>query len=368
MDISFILKYYKNLPMKIHQLVLIALGTSLFFILRSYFNHLINQYDFEFSWSLVSVGFVASNMIWVLLSPMIYALTKSIVNIAKPYFRQFIFLLIGVVGLSILHIIMFSRFQDVVYYFSSGYMKSFLSQNNITFLTIGFFSSIVELLVIVSFFYALDYQRRYLTNQKELIEAQLNALRIQLQPHFLFNTLHSIASMIDINKKDAQQMISKLGNLLRNILNLQNEQMIDLEQEIRIIKDYLDLEQIRFQDRIKILYHIDDALLSYKVPNMILQPLVENAVKHGINPIIDYGEISVSAYTGNSVKTIEKMLILEIVNNYNPQHTNNTKGSGIGLENVTRRLEKIYQDRFSMRCDYVDEDKFVALIKIPIKK
>lgn len=366
---KLIQSYYKNLPISIEKIVIASLFISLFFILKAYANHLINQYNYSFSWLLTSLKIVITYLLWVIFTPLAYFLTKLFQSTRKPKLITILQFLLGCVLLAVFHQLISSRLDDFINYLNSGYFKSFFGQNNKIVLVIGSFSSFIELLVIIAVFLAFDYQNKFITNQKALIASQLNALRMQLQPHFLFNTLHSIASMIDIDTKNAQKMLSKLGAMLRSMLEYDAEQMVTVKDELNFIKDYLDLEQVRYQDRVTINYNIAPEAMHLKIPNMIFQPLVENAVKYGIIPTVDNGKIIITIKQEHSQELHEDSLVLQISNTYN---TNNAQvrpsGTGIGLKNIKERLKQFYQSRFLFESDFVTPELYSAKIVLPIIK
>jgi len=296
-------------------------------------------------------------------------MTKSVQNTNHTLTIRVTRFLIGCMFFAFFHQLMTTRAYDLVNYIDTSYMKSFFGRSNMITIAIGSFSSFIELLFIIIAFIALDYQKKYLVNQKALIAAQLNALRMQLHPHFLFNTLHSIASMIDIDKKNAQSMLSKLGTLLRSMLEFDAEQMVFVRDELKFIRDYLDLEQIRYQDRVTINYSISDDTLSEKIPNLIFQPLVENAVKYGAIPTIDNGKIDIDFSIQYCDTLLENTLVLKISNTYNTENTfNYPKGTGFGLVNIEKRLQQFYQNKYVFNHDFVTPELYVAEIKIPISK
>lgn len=368
--IKTIRSYYNDLPINISKMFLVAIIISVFFILKSYTNHLINEYNYSFSWLLISLKIAIAYLLWVILTPLIYFLTKILQNKSSSVFNKLFQFIVGCILLTFLHQLIASRLDDTINYLNSGYFKSFFGRNNIVVLTVGSFSSFIELLVIVAVFLALDYQKKYLENQKALIASQLDALRMQLQPHFLFNTLHSIASMIDINTASAQKMLSKLGDLLRRILEYDAEQLVTVENEVTFIKDYLDLEQIRYQDRVTIHYSIAKETESLKIPTMIFQPLVENAVKYGIIPTIDDGEIFISAQLKHSNELNQDSLVLRISNTFNNNQNNYKKpeGTGVGLINITKRLKQFYDQRFLFTSAFETPELYIATMTIPIIK
>jgi len=361
--------YYKNLPISFKRLVIASSVISLFFILKAYTNHLINEYNYPFSWALTTLKISITYFLWVILTPLAYFLTKLIQNASSLKTFKVLQFLLGCVFLALFHQLVASRLDDIVNYINSGYLKSFFGHNNMVVFIIGSFSSFVELLVIIAVFLAFDYQKKFITNQKALIASQLNALRMQLQPHFLFNTLHSIASMIDIDTKNAQKMLSKLGTMLRNMLEYDTEQLVTVKDELNFIKDYLDLEQVRYQDRVTINYNIAEEALHLKIPNMIFQPLVENAVKYGIIPTVDDGEIFINVQLGHNEILHEDALVLQISNTFNIQN-NYVKpaGTGVGLANIKKRLKQFYNNRFLFSSDFETPELYIAKMTLPIIK
>ena len=206
-------------------------------------------------------------------------------------------------------------------------------------------SRLVEYWILYAVVNGLAYQRKYRDKQIELAQvesklssAQLNALRLQLQPHFLFNTLHTISSLMEINVKDAQGIVSRLGHLLRAVLDKNKRNFLSLREELAFIQSYLDIEQVRFQDRLEITYDIDEKALNCQVPGFILQPLVENAIKHGLARQTSEGRIKVSA------RLVEERLLLSVADNGKgsslPGSTLLTNGQGIS--NLSDRLRLLY--------------------------
>src|SRR5262249_28489116 len=131
--------------------------------------------------------------------------------------------------------------------------------------------------------------------QLQVTEAQLQALKMQLHPHFLFNTLNSISALLDEDVDAADQMLARLGDFLRLTLENSGAQRVTLQEELEFLRCYLEIERVRFEDRLTINMHIDPEALDARVPNLILQPIVENAIRHGIVSRIAPGQIDISA-------------------------------------------------------------------------
>lgn len=203
-----------------------------------------------------------------------------------------------------------------------------------------------SLLVVVIQAYLLltKYQTEEARNsllKSELAKAQLQALKAQLQPHFLFNTLHSISSLNISNPAKANVMIARLGELLRMTLERSDEQMVTLGEELEFLRCYLEIEQIRFRDRLTTEFDIADETLSQEVPHLILQPIVENAVKHGIAPYSAKGKILVGA------RQRDGKLFLRIRDeSERAMKIAARSGSGKGLSNIRLRLEHFYGQNF----------------------
>ena len=206
--------------------------------------------------------------------------------------------------------------------------------------------------------HALDYYRRYTAGERraaqlqtQLAQAQLQALKMQLQPHFLFNTLHSISALIYKDIEAADKMIARLGDFLRLTLENSGTQEVTLQQELEFLKCYLEIERIRFQDRLTTTLHIDAQALNTQVPNLILQPIVENAIRHGVAPRSTPGLIEILAERKNGT------LRIRIKDNGpglipNRSFEKNFK-EGVGLANTRARLEQLYgaAHRFELAND-----------------
>jgi len=150
--------------------------------------------------------------------------------------------------------------------------------------------------------HALYYYRRLREKEAQtarlstqLAQAQLQALKMQIHPHFLFNTLNSIAALLHQDIEAADRMIAKLGDFLRLTLKRSDAQLVEFDQELQFLKCYLDIEHIRFQDRLTVDMDIDPYALTATVPNLILQPIVENAVRHGVATQTHHGHIAIRA-------------------------------------------------------------------------
>jgi two-component system LytT family sensor kinase len=194
----------------------------------------------------------------------------------------------------------------------------------------------------------------------QLAQAQLLALRMQIHPHFLFNTLNSIAALLHKDVEMADRMIARLGDFLRSTLSRSEAQTITFDQELEFLKCYLDIERIRFQDRLTVNLEIDPQTLEVPVPNLILQPIVENAVQHGIARQTDAGLIMIRA------SRLQDRLLIEVEDNGPGLNVLQNGNFGIGLKNTKSRLEQFYGNDFSFQLGNANGRGVLVSMNIPV--
>jgi signal transduction histidine kinase len=222
---------------------------------------------------------------------------------------------------------------------------------------------------LVAFVNARDYQRE--SQEREIAaaqlqtqhaEAQLEALQRQLHPHFLFNTLNTIATLMHRDVHAADEMLVQLSDLLRLTLDRIGTQQVPLKDEIDFLKKYLEIEQTRFGDRLIVDIDIDPEVLDAPVPNLILQPLVENALRHGIGPRVGVGKVDVTAThrDGRLTMTVRDNGVGLSPDKLNAFH------SGVGLSNTRSRLENLYGDRHRFEFQTPPGGGLLVTIVIPM--
>lgn len=240
-----------------------------------------------------------------------------------------------------------------------SYLKGSIPLKN----TVGFF---MAALVFLSFYLSI-YQRsvqRAIERENELKvlveKTQLQALKNQLNPHFIYNSLNSINSLTVYDPDKARQMIDHLSRFLRVALKQDSMALDTLEREIKNIELYLHIEKVRFEERLNWTIQIHDDHKQTKVPSLILQPLVENAVKHGAQQNADSSEIKITSQIVNS------MLQIRIENSFDPSFQR-FKGEGVGLENIRNRMKLIYGKNELFKIE-TQQKVFVAILNIPETK
>jgi LytS/YehU family sensor histidine kinase len=197
--------------------------------------------------------------------------------------------------------------------------------------------------------------------EQEWTADRLHVLEAQLHPHFLFNTLNSIATLMHEDVDAADEMMAKLATLLRRTLNRNGAYEIPLKEELEILEIYLDIQRTRFEDRLSTVIDADPTALDAMVPRLILQPLVENAVRHGISRRTGPGRIEVRAW--RDAGTL-KMTVLNDGAGWDPR---DTSGAGLGLANTRARLAEHFQNRYQFDLREAGDGGAIAEISVPMK-
>lgn len=203
--------------------------------------------------------------------------------------------------------------------------------------------------------------------QGRLARAELNVLRMQLQPHFLFNALHTVSSLMVTDVPTAQRVVSALGDLLRSSLDHTARHEIPLRDEMAFVQRYVDIQRARFRQRLRVHVDVDGSVGDALVPSLVLQPLVENAIRHGIEPQTDGGEVWIRAHRSGDA------IILSVTNEAAPNgaaaNGRQSESRGVGLANVAARLEQLYgrTHRFcaARHGNGNGTDRFVVELTVP---
>jgi two-component system LytT family sensor kinase len=199
--------------------------------------------------------------------------------------------------------------------------------------------------------------------ERLLLQARMEALQSQINPHFLFNTLNSISSLVRRDPDSAREMIVKLGNILRRLLR-KGDSFVPLREEFEFLDDYLDIEVARFgPDKLKVVKELDPASLEHLVPSMILQPLVENAVKHGLAAKVEGGSIYLRS------RNADHRLVIEVEDDgvgMPLEGTSASSGTGIGMLNVTERLQVVYGDAAEITFESQPDRGTLVRLVLPV--
>jgi LytS/YehU family sensor histidine kinase len=198
-----------------------------------------------------------------------------------------------------------------------------------------------------------------------LTEARLQALKMQLQPHFLFNTLNAISALIPTEAKPAKRMLARLGDLLRITLEHEETQEVTLREELAFLQPYLEIEQARLGGRLMVVMEIAPETLDARVPHLVLQPLVENAIRHGIAPRIEPGRVEISATRGPDNRVL-RMEVRDDGRGVDRDHEVRTR-RGVGLTNIRSRLEQLYDGEHRFELENHPEAGVVVRITLPFR-
>ena len=199
-----------------------------------------------------------------------------------------------------------------------------------------------------------------------LTEARLQALKMQLQPHFLFNTLNAISALIPDDAKPARRMLARLGDLLRVTLEHEETQEVTLREELAFLEPYLEIEQARLEDRLTVVMKISPETLEARVPHLILQPLVENAIRHGIAARIEPGRVEISATRAPN----DGFLHLEVRDDGRGVDRGHEVRArrGVGLTNIRSRLEQLYNGEHRFELENHAEGGVLVRVTLPFRR
>jgi two-component system LytT family sensor kinase len=265
-----------------------------------------------------------------------------------------VILLAAPIGLEIIRQGLGHRFDDPTRLY-------FHSPTNSWLLALVILATVLCVAVPIKIWNSARIEHRLQEQEKLLMAARVEALASQINPHFLFNTLTSISSLIRSKPETARMLIVKLSGLLRRLLRSQ-EHFVTLREELEAIDEYLDIETIRFGPRLRVEKAIDPASLGIVVPSMLLQPLVENSIKHGLSPKIGEGRITLKSVRENG------HVIIDVIDNgvgVTAAHAERVQAGGIGLRNVNERLRVIYGANYQLQLDSVPGEGTCARIVIP---
>ncbi|MDQ4121598.1 MAG: histidine kinase [Acidobacteriota bacterium] len=342
---------------------------GVFFALQNYVNAI--YYGQKISLGHTLAVWLICGYAWMFLTPLV-------VNLAEKFFiesgRIGRNLAIHFFAGSLISLIQLSIFIFVRQWFLGNPQKPFSFSTDFQRLFIGeFHINLLIYWIVVGISHLRLLNRRYLERERErarlalstsqletkLAQAQLDALKMQLHPHFLFNTLNSISVLMRDDVKAANRMLVRLSELLRVALKSEGTQEISLKDELEFLRGYLEIEQIRFQDRLQVDFEVETETLDARVPNLILQPLVENAIKHGIAPLATTGKITIEAKRENG------FVRLSVSDNGAGLSKTANGENGIGLKNTRERLKKLYGEKQQFEIASKRDGGLQVEIKIP---
>ncbi len=333
---------------------------AIFMLLQSYaYRTRVGQ---EIDFPLLLVAEFSFAYVWLALTPFVLRLADHFRIEKSSFFRN---LIIHALASGLI-----SAFHRIV---SGTAYALFRSTRGVPFSWEGQFQSVLAYLdygiliywVILLIKYSLEYYSRYRDSElrtsrleAQLSRAHLQALKMQLHPHFLFNTLNAISVLIDRDPEGARKTLGRLSDLLRLTLEYDGIQEVPLERELDFLDRYLSIEKTRFGDRLTVNFRIDPEVVNAAVPAMILQPLVENAIKHGINRQRGPGSVEIFAARHNETLRMQ-------VHDNGVGIREHSDRKGVGLTNTRERLEKMYGARFRLEVRNNTDSGVTAIVEIP---
>lgn len=346
--------------------VTIAILIGVTFSVQNYI--MMNNRGYPISWHDSWTEQVPFWVVWALLSPIFFRLTARFPLDKEDWLRTVMMhipagILFSIVHFAIYFVILIAlKEQDAMAVKSLSQLSELLPRLNFGLRLWSYF-------LLVALGYASDFYNRYQENEMRasqletrLAHAQLDALKMQLHPHFLFNTLNSISALLHKDIETADKMIARLGDFLRMTLRNSGQQEITVAEELEFLKCYLEIERIRFHDRLTVEMDIQPAAEAAQVPNLLLQPIVENAIRHGISACNTAGKLSIRAACSDG------MLRIQVQDNGPGLRNDGSEyREGVGLQNTRSRLEQLYGKQQRLHLYNSREGGLTVEIEVPFR-
>lgn len=360
-------KLIKYRSIKFLLLVLLWSVLGIFFVMQQYIYSA--STDNPFNWFNNLTYRVPTYLLWAFFTPIIYKIVNSL-----RFKKEFIIKSILILSISGIVISFVHRFLSI---FATFFIRDLYGTLNVEltqallnarFAIIGgSFDSVFTYLLILAVVLGLVYYKRLreterLSSQLEtkLAEAKLDSLKSQLHPHFLFNTLHAISTLMHRDVEMAEKTLTRLSDLLRLSIGHLDQQKITLKEELEFLEKYLEIQKVRFQDKLNVNFNIGAELYDVVVPSFLLQPVVENSIKYAVEPSSENESIIISAEQN------ETKLAL-VVEDSGPG-LSETFREGVGIKNTRSRLQHIYGDSFELTFENRASSGLAVQIKIPLER
>ncbi len=354
-------------------LIFSAAWISLAFLISGlvYFSNVYRDRPRPFEWKNVFLS-QAPIYSWAILSPLIVFFANRFRFEQRNWWRLLPAHLVAAVVFLLLHAAIYTILYKIVDPARAAERDNFLAFT----LRVTTNQAPEDLLLyffVLSSIYVVDFYRRFQAEQLKsselkaaLATSQLNALKMQIHPHFLFNTLNSISALMHEDVKAADKMVARLGDFLRMTLESSGDREVSLKQEMDFVRSYLEIESVRFQDRLAVKMNIDPETLAARVPNLILQPIVENAIKHGISRQTKVGNVIISSKRHGDRLQIR---IEDSGPGLQPSNGNGngSKTGGIGLANTRARLAHLYAENYRFEIKNAVPHGVIVTLEIPFE-
>ncbi|MBX9783528.1 MAG: histidine kinase [Chitinophagaceae bacterium] len=325
--------------------------------------------NFFYAWNFkrdINTDFVLRSVILAVLGLLLTHLMRWLIirmNVMqKRIDQQIIYFVSLTIGFSVLYSVVSLSFLRITNLLSQE-VKNF----NFSSLLAGFaVNAAITLLVWNLIYFVYHYIERFRKQQIESLKAeslirelQLQTIKSHINPHFIFNSLNSIRALVDENPGRARTAITELSNILRSSMQAEKAETVPFEKELNIVKDYLALEQMRFEERLKVKFEIDEDTLDMPVPPMMLQTLVENAIKHGVSKNVSGGEVTVISRFSD----LHHELIVRNTGKLNGSYN----AEGFGISSTMDRLKLMFGDKASFVLKNTNETHVEAVVQMPVQ-
>ncbi|MBC9931265.1 sensor histidine kinase [Chitinophaga qingshengii] len=335
------------------------LGWSVYFLVSLFFNFTLKKTDL----SAVTIYLI----IFIISGITSTHLFRTLLNKLKgwesySFERQLVIFLVLVIGTNLVWYLGYNLLLDYMGGNRSGsgnFLMNLIERGYVTIFAVSFIWWVI--------YFVWHYVDRTRTSQVDRLkleatvkELELKTIKAQMNPHFIFNALNSIRALVDENPQRARTAITELSNILRSSMATEKVETVSLENELNIVKDYLALEHIRFEERLQVRYEIDPDTLELQVPPMMLQTLVENAIKHGISRMVSGGTVFIASRLNGMEHEITIQNTGQLV------EKNVVNGHGFGLESTRQRLSLLFGNRATFDIKNKDEATVEARVVMPL--
>lgn len=320
---------------------------------------------FAFTYKLFDTQFIGRLVVYVVIGLMMSHFMRMTIKWLRLMQRSINYQLLGFILVSILFAIIVGIGETYLSIFAGLEYKEEAKWAISQKISSNVFSSFIYLFIWNCIYFIYHYVAESRKNQLDNLKLEalvksleLKTIKSHINPHFIFNAMNSIRALIDEDPRRAREAVTALSNILRSSMTSDQHETITLERELNIVKDYLALELIRFEDRLKVIYSIDEEVLDHQVPPMMLQTLVENAIKHGIGKTVENGEIYIKAIETNGllVLSVINTGLLEIQLGY----------EGFGLQSTSNRLNLIFGLSARFTIEQLNNQMVEAKVIIPL--
>lgn len=302
---------------------------------------------------------------WALCTPLIFAIGRAL---RRASIHRVAFLGLHLASAVLVSVPMLAWYSFLMHRLG-GQDEQPVSELFVGYLVLGFHYDLLTYAAILGVGIARDYRMlfherasRALQLENRLIQTQLEVLRMQLRPHFLFNALNAVSALVDEDPAAARRMLARLSGLLRKTLELGDAHEIALREEMELVDSYLDIETCRFGDRLEARVEIAEPCLEARVPPLILQPLVENAVRHGVETSAGRCRLRISGRTTGANLEL-------VVRDHGPglERERVRRDSGVGIANVQSRIEQMYPGAASLTLEQAPDGGAQAVVRLPLR-